>query len=92
MVGSSIAFLFGEAHESSTPSNLVLGRQMDMYNNGVGISYGENHPFASRNEMANFIESAVHNGEMQQILPQDWVNFQLNHGIIPGVSQLVPTN
>jgi hypothetical protein len=40
-VGPILAEAFGNAHESETPPNLIMEKEMDLYNNGFGYLFGE---------------------------------------------------
>ena len=87
--GRYYANLFGEAHETNTPLNKALEKQMDLFNNSVGQYYGENvsplNPDTSPLEVK--IKRALDNGELRYLKPLDQ-----NNEIIPGITQIVPTN
>jgi len=64
---------------------------MDLWNNGVGITYGQTYNPSSESEMATTVlVLAVFQGELRYLSPLDFDNY--NRGIIPGATQLIPTN
>jgi hypothetical protein len=67
--GSNIVRLFAAAHESSTPSQLNLEKQMDLFNNEVGISYCWNCWTTSNNNIRNAILTKLNNGELRYLVP-----------------------
>jgi hypothetical protein len=96
---------FANAHESEVPAVLILEKQMDLFNNDVGISYASWLFFASDESVANAIKEKLDNGELRYIKPLDNVlskPYDLNgdgiqdcvtclNGILPN-SVLAPTN
>lgn len=101
----AIVTLFSNAHESEVPAPLLLEKQMDLYNNAVGISYCWNCWTTSDNNIADAIMLKLNKGELIYINPLDRVSsriFDANrdglqdcptclNGIIP-ISKLTPTN
>lgn len=67
--GSAIVTLFATAHESEVPSQLNLEKQMDLFNNEVGISYCWNCWTTSNNSIADAIMDKLNNGELKYIKP-----------------------
>jgi hypothetical protein len=62
-IGEDFAHDYGYAHErvrGNTPNR----EAMDLYNNTVGQRIAAYNPFASEEELADLVESAVRNGEM----------------------------
>jgi len=99
-LGASITKQFADAHESEVPSQLQKEKDMDLYNNGVGISYGQSLSFwTSVSELANDVYDKVTNGELRYLKPIDYSdpNFwgtgpnNATHGITSSTS-LTPTN
>ena len=86
-VGSTTTRIFANAHESATPANLELEKQMDTYNNEIGINYGEKYPNDDNYKLGLKINTAVFVGQLKYLSPLD-----VNSFIIPGVTQLKPTN
>ena len=100
-----IVSMFAIAHESEVPLQLQLEKQMDIFNNNVGISYCWSCWTTSDNAIANAILSKLNNGELKYIKPLDFISspiYDANHdriqdcasclnGILPS-SVLTPTN
>lgn len=103
--GSQIVSMFSIAHESEVPSQLQLEKQMDIFNNNVGISYCWNCWTTSNSSISNAIMTKLNNGELKYIKPLDFTsspNYDANgdgvqdcptclNGILP-TSVLTPTN
>jgi hypothetical protein len=68
-VGYDFAKLYGEAHESEVPSKFALEKQMDLYNNQVGMVYQSAYPNASEQQLSNVIYNALLNGQMVYLKP-----------------------
>ena len=85
--GSSIVRKFAIAHESEVPPQLQLEKEMDLFNNEVGISYCWNCWTTSNSSISNAILNKLNDGELRYLSPltSDWQ-------IIPGQTQLKPTN
>jgi hypothetical protein len=62
-IGEDFAHDYGYAHER-VPRNTPNREAMDLYNNTVGQRIAANNPFASEEELADLVESAIRNGEM----------------------------
>ncbi|GDX41953.1 hypothetical protein LBMAG22_04820 [Bacteroidota bacterium] len=69
ITGSDIVTLFATAHESEVPQELQLEREMDMFNNSVGISYCWNCWTTSNNSIANAVIDKLNNGELKYLSP-----------------------
>ena len=69
LTGSAIVSLFATAHESEVPQQLHLEREMDLFNNGVGISYCWNCWITSNNSIADAIIEKINNGELKYLSP-----------------------
>lgn len=106
-VGANLTQQFSDAHETEVPSQLIKEKQMDLFNNSIGIAYGQtqSYPASTPAMIANAIYTKVLNGELRYIKPLDFSlspNFDANHdGIqdcptclngILGSSVLTPTN
>lgn len=90
-----LAYIFGCAHESEVPLELALERQMDLYNNDVGIAIGYLHYFSSEHHTAEIVHAAVLNGEMKYLSPLDIVaspNYPIGLNGIISTTQLIPTS
>lgn len=85
---STIVLQFSTAHESEVPSALQLEKDMDLFNNFVGISYCWNCilGITSDDYIRGAIMMKVTNGELKYLTPLNGA------AIIPNVTQLVPTN
>jgi uncharacterized protein YukE len=62
-IGEDFAHDYGYAHER-VPLNPPNREAMDLYNNTVGQRIAADNPFASEEELADLVESAIRNGEM----------------------------
>lgn len=104
---ADIVLQFGTAHESETPSQLTMEKDMDLYNNGQGVNYCSscfvfNSTYAG---IANGIMTLLNNGNLHYIKPvnspQSDPNFwgaggvpdvhTATHGLRPD-SEIIPTN
>ncbi|TRV69854.1 MAG: hypothetical protein EWV86_00415 [Microcystis panniformis Mp_MB_F_20051200_S9D] len=102
-VGATITKLFSDAHESEVPTELILEKEMDLFNNQVGINYAINNP--PRASLSLLIMEALIRGELRYLSPTlpppfDHLGnpipggdplFNSTHGIT-SATQLVPTN
>jgi hypothetical protein len=91
---------FSDAHESETPLAWSLEKQMDLFNNSVGIRYGDALNNFSPQDLINTIYSVLENGELRYLSPIDYsdscffgcsANPIGTHGITPSTS-LIPSN
>jgi hypothetical protein len=57
------------AHESEVPLGLLLEKQMDIFNNNVGIAYCLNCFSTSNSTISNAILTKLNNGELRHIKP-----------------------
>ena len=102
----SIAKLFGDAHESEVPAQLILEKQMDLWNNQVGQQIGNNALFpifTSDENIANQVLNKLYGGELRYLSPiwfkdpNFWGNngsrdeSTATHGSRPN-TMLMPTN
>jgi len=92
VLGVALAKQLGDAHEL-IPNNPLLENQMDLFNNQVGRdqfvylqTQGQVGHFFKEALVINLMQK-VQNGELRRLDPLD-----ANSQIIPGVTQLVPTN
>lgn len=99
-VGASLTQHFSDAHESEVPTQLQLEKQMDLFNNSVGIAYGQSLSFwTSVSELADGVRGKVFNGELKYLKPINYSdpNFwgtspsNATHGITSSTA-LTPTN
>lgn len=101
LTSAQIVLAFANAHESDTPQQLDLEKQMDTFNNGVGINLCiACLPLLSSDSfIADGIMSKLHNGELRYLDPLDWTlspSYQsgcatCSNGIIL-ITRLIPTN
>jgi hypothetical protein len=79
-IGSFMTQKFSDAHESDTPTNLLLEKQMDLLNNSFGNYIGNN---CSGCNVTEKIMEALTNGELYFLSPIDLndSNFSSTHGI-----------
>ncbi len=81
---SEIVRRFGIAHESEVPQQLQLEKTMDLFNNGIGISYCWNCYTTTDLSIATAIFDKLNNGDLRYLKPflspaQD-PNFWGNNG------------
>lgn len=67
--GSAIVTLFANAHESEVPTQLQLEKEMDLFNNNIGISYCWNCWVTSNNSIADALMVKLNNGELRYLRP-----------------------
>lgn len=72
---STIVRLFGEAHETTTPTALNLEKQMDLFNNEVGINYCSNCYSNSNTSISNAILAKLLAGELRYLFPIDFTGY-----------------
>ena len=66
--GSVIVSMFAFAHESEVPSLLHLEKEMDLFNNNVGISYCISCSWlTSNNSISSAIMTKLNNGELKYL-------------------------
>lgn len=102
--GSTFAQEYGNAHESEVPSLLYQEKDMDVFNNSVGINIAIS--YWDPNTIADVIYSKLLNGELKYLKPLDYTQspaYDSNrdgipdcptcrNGFMPGSTQLTPTN
>ncbi|MEW2352142.1 hypothetical protein [Spirillospora sp. NPDC029432] len=66
---------FGIAHERIDRPNAGAREAMDLYNNEVGRRIAQQHPDASDEEMARYVQQAVNRGEMVVIGQDGQLNW-----------------
>lgn len=66
--------LFSNAHESEVPLILSLEKEMDLFNNSVGINIGKNESkFISDKNLSNLVFKSLNDGELKYLNPLDWI-------------------
>lgn len=89
--GDTVARLFSNAHESEVTSNLILEVQMDLHNNNVGHTIGDDASiFVSDQDLSSSVYQSLLNGLLVYLSPLDAVippNFGINSS-----TQITPTN
>ena len=66
----SIARVFSDAHEFEVPDLLILEKEMDLFNNNVGHTIGEDASiFISDENLSNIVFTAFANGELRFLDP-----------------------
>ncbi len=70
-IGAPLTRKFADAHETEVPSQLEKERQMDLFNNSVGIAYGEtvDRVYWTVGAISNGIYNKVTNGELIYLKP-----------------------
>ncbi len=100
---ADIVRLFANAHESESLPQFLLEKQMDLFNNDVGINYCWNCYSTSDIAIADAIKAKLDAGFLRYLTPLDisihpFYNpnnpgcVACTNGIIPGVTVLTPTN
>jgi hypothetical protein len=103
ITASAIVKQFADAHETETLPQFVLEKQMDLFNNQIGIDYCWNCFTTSNNTIADAIMAKLQAGELRYLSPLDITNYPFynkdipgcttcTNGIIPGLTILIPTN
>lgn len=90
---ADIVRLFGKAHESEVPSNLIKEKIMDLHNNDVGINYTADIFSGSltNNQVSNAISYFLTNGSLWYLSPLTPPIAPPNFGIT-SQTQLIPTS
>lgn len=74
-VGFPIAKLFSDAHESEVPTALIKEKQMDLYNNDIGLDIGF---YASALDSDTYLSDSVFteltNGNLLYLFPIDFIS------------------
>lgn len=88
ILAREIVRLFGIAHESEVPANMIKEKIMDLHNNEVGIQYCTDcYPgFTTDNEIANAIMNFLNNGNLRYLHPLN------SNNTINSNTQIIPTN
>lgn len=73
-IGSSLTQQFADAHETENPPQLQKEKEMDLFNNSVGIAHGKtlSPVFWTVSAIADAIYIKVTNGELMYLKP---INF-----------------
>jgi hypothetical protein len=66
---STLALAFSNAHETSTPAQFNLEKQMDLHNNGVGISICGNPAYLTEAMLSDLAFQAIQNGDCVYLSP-----------------------
>lgn len=88
-VGSAKTLMFSDAHESETPTALLLEKEMDLFNNavGIGVGYGTFPIINSDASLATNVMEKLTTGKLIYLAPLD------SHSrIIPNVTVKKATN
>lgn len=88
-IGTYFAKKFSDAHETETPTNLILEKQMDLFNNAVGISIGSDaYPLIDSDaSLATKVLDKLNTGKLRYLTPLDAYSR-----VIPNLTILKPTN
>jgi hypothetical protein len=62
---SSVTLLFSSAHECETPEDRIIEKEMDLFNNSVGIHIGKNNSNEDNNAIAALIISELQGGRLR---------------------------
>lgn len=85
----TIARQFSNAHEETTPTALLLEKQMDLHNNDIGFAVAAANPGATDAVLATKVMAKITAGECKYLTPLD---ASINNAIIPGLTQIKNTN
>src|SRR5690606_32975785 len=66
-LGAYFAELFSTAHESETPVNLILEKEMDLFNNNIGHKAQIDFPNRTNVELAEGIYQKLLGGELRYL-------------------------
>lgn len=89
-VGNNLALMFSNAHEQNVPTALEKEKEMDLFNNSIGIMIG----IGNSTDLVSSCYSAVLLGTLRYLSPllsRTNPNWPATHGIYSG-TQLTPTN
>ncbi len=75
---STIVDLFADAHESEVPSQYALEKEMDMFNNDVGISYCSNCYSTSNTTISNALMAKIQAGDLRYLSPIDYTGWNIS--------------
>jgi hypothetical protein len=91
-VGALLTRLFANAHETNVPTHLQKEKDMDLFNNQVGIDIAQQQYSATNAELSLAVKTALNNGQLRYLSPINYAdpNFAFNHGIT-AQTQLTPT-
>lgn len=90
--GRDIVRLFGRAHESEVPDNLIKEKIMDLHNNDIGINaYGFYTGMETNNEIKDGLYFLLNQGHMTYLSPLTPPLGAPNYGITSS-TQVIPTN
>ncbi len=84
-IGIELSKLLGDAHEVNTPQNSTLKKEMDLFNNAVGRLFETQRAIGQTPQ--DFVKTALEAGGLRYLTP-----LNPNGSIIPGVTELKPTN
>ena len=100
-VGTTRASEFGTAHESETHPDLLLEKEMDLFNNSVGLEYSFANPNSTNSQLSTGLQNKLLNGDLRFLDPIDYndpcfnplvcPNFPKGTGGILPNTQLIPT-
>jgi len=69
---AAIVTLFANAHESEVPPQLILEKEMDLFNNEIGITLGSSNLLTSNSVMSDIVMQKLINGELKYLNPLDF--------------------
>jgi hypothetical protein len=91
-----IVRMFANAHESEVPAALALEKQMDLFNNNVGITYAAwLFVWTSNATVADAILDKLNNGELRYLTPLDFnasPRWPVGLNGITNTTLITPTN
>ena len=66
-INKEIVRLFSNAHESEVPQSIIIEKEMDLFNNKIGIEFGSLNKNLSYNQLINSIYQKMLNGDLKYI-------------------------
>ncbi len=68
-VGAYVTLLFSSAHETSTPTQFELEKQMDVFNNLKGMTLYNSNPGLTNAQYSQLVWNAGQNGDLRYLTP-----------------------
>ena len=66
-INKEIVRLFSNAHESEVPQSEIIEKEMDLFNNGIGIKFGNDNENLDYNQLIDAIYQKIIGGELKYI-------------------------
>jgi hypothetical protein len=66
-INKEVVRLFSNAHESEVPQSEIIEKEMDLFNNGIGIEFGNDNENLDYNQLIDAIYQKIIDGELKYI-------------------------